>query len=268
VVEDYEALHEGVPPWLRPSLEAWVRDLLRSPSTGRWSFEKLRKLERELRLPLNGTESSVADSFLMVLHEDDDVFLEVVDYLLRDLGLLSSTSLLPIITMLNEAGSAWRVVRKSHGFGLERRVPEEVAASAKEAFAAEGGAGRHLQKAWSVTYGRHPNPTEAYAEAVKAVEAAAKPVVTPNDDKTTLGKMVSALRDRPEKWDVVLAAPSGFDKVDVVRLMAQLLCQGQTDRHGGGGHGPITQNEAEAALHLAVVLVHWFTSGAIRTRSS
>jgi hypothetical protein len=265
-VEEHETLQEGVPPWLRPSLEAWVEELLRSPHSGQWSFEKLRKLERELRLPLNWTESA-GDHLLLVLHEDDELFLEVVDYLLRDRGSSSPSSFLSIVTMLNEAGSAWQVVRRSHGFGLERRVPEEVAASARKAFAAEGGAGGHLRTAWSATYGRHPNPTEAYAEAVKAVEAAAHPVVTPSDARPTLGKMVRALRDAPTKWEVVLAARPDLDRVGVVSLMADLLWQGHTDRHGGSGQGPIRQNEAEAAVHLAILLVHWFTSGAIHTRS-
>lgn len=60
-------------------------------------------------------------------------------------------------------------------------------------------------------------------------------------------------------------APPGFDRVEVVRLMADLLWRGQIDRHGRNPLlGAVTQEEAEAAVHLATVVVQWFTAGSVR----
>lgn len=133
--------------------------------------------------------------------------------------------------MLQEAGSAWLVASRDEGYALERRLAEAVVASAREALDVEAPE-EHLRRAWVATYGLHPDASRAYAEAVKAVEAAAQPVVTPAETKATLGKMVPALRDAPGKWEVVLAARLGFDQVEVLRPMADLLWQGHTDRHG------------------------------------
>ncbi len=116
--------------------------------------------------------------------------------------------------MLQEAGSAWLVASRDEGYALERRLAEAVVASAREALDVEGPE-EHLRRAWVATYGLQPEP-----------------VVTPAETKATLGKMVPALRDAPGKWDVVLAARLGLDQVEVLRLMADLLWQGHTDRHG------------------------------------
>lgn len=257
---EYEALHEDVPLWLRQSLEDWIRACL-SSETGRWDKDKLQCLERALRLPLDWSEA--AGPHLMTrLRSDTDLALEVVDYLLRD---LESTryAAANLRSMLEEAGSAWMVAAKSKGCCLERRVSQAVEASARAATVLPG-SGEHLSKAWSAAYGRQPNPSFAYSEAVKAVEVAARPVVTPTDAMATLGKMINALRDAPRKWDVILAGPPNFDRVEVVRSMAALLCKGQTDRHGNAEPVPVTQEQAEAAVHLAILLVQWFATGAIR----
>lgn len=265
---EYEALHEGVPSWLKESLTAWVRDQL--CATGDWSTERLRRLERELRLSL-AWERSPGATLLADLNSDGDLFLDVVDYLLRDVRWFTvdpnhAMAVTSLRRMLSEAGSAWEVVTRAGGHALERRVLEGVATSVRATFKARA-AGPHMRRAWAAAYGRHPDPTTAYSEAVKAVEAAAQPIVTPKDAKATLGKMVSALRDAPQKWDVALAARPGFDRVQVVGAMADLLCQGQTDRHGTPNPTPVNQEQVEAAVHLAATLVHWFTAGSIRVRS-
>jgi hypothetical protein len=265
------ALHEGVPGWLRQSLWDWVRACIRKQASDRHSYystETLRRLERRLRIErswssgASGAVSLLADT----LAADETLFLDVVDALLDDIyappsGRSGTADRLE--RALLEGGSAWRVARRRGRYRLERRVDETVTAAAEGAMDAPGAAGAHLAKAWTEAYGRSPDPSAAYGHAVKAVEAAAKPVVLPADDKATLGKMVPALRDKPQKWDVVLAAAPDFDRVAVVRLMAELLLQGQTDRHGEPDQVPVEQEQAEAAVHLAALLVRWFTAGAI-----
>lgn len=235
------------------------------------SSEKLRQIERRLRIELDWVRPSAAlDSLETLVATDDALFLDLVDLLLSE---FSATALAGVSHIqgleraLVEGGSAWRVASRGDRLGLERRVDESVTAAARTVMEATGTAGEHLSKAWTEAYGRSPNPSTAYGEAVKAVEAAAQPIVSPTDNKATLGKMIPALRDKPEKWDVVLAARPEFDQVQVIRLMAELLWQGHTDRHGAANPRPVTQDQAEAAVHLAVVLVQWFTAGSIHSRS-
>jgi hypothetical protein len=56
-------------------------------------------------------------------------------------------------------------------------------------------------------------------------------------------------------------------RVDVVTDMMGQLWTAQLDRHGTNDETAplaVSQAQAEAAVHLAVTLVHWFQSGAVR----
>lgn len=161
-VVDYEALHEDVPSWLRQSLTAWVMAFFNEGAA--WDTDLLRQLERELRLPLAWNDHP-GSTLVGDLQRDDDLFLDVVDYLLRDLRWIANGTnyqLTSIVRMLEEAGSAWEVAgRDGGGYRLQRRVLEAVAASARQAFEAKG-PGDHLRKAWAAAYGRQPDPSTAY----------------------------------------------------------------------------------------------------------
>ena len=133
------------------------------------------------------------------------------------------------------------------------------------------GASDHLGHAWQHAYGRDPDPGAAYSEAIKAVEAATIPVVVPNDPMATLGRVIGNLRGDAHRWRVNLARPvrlSGAggttaiaDPIDVVIGQLDLLWTNQSDRHAPVV--PVSQSQAETAVHLALVLVHMFRSGAI-----
>jgi hypothetical protein len=171
----------------------------------------------------------------------------------------------PLTTLdyiLAAGGSAYRY-RDGH---LERRVDvTTVAAFERVAASANDEASMYLRRAWTATYGRDPDPSRAYGDAVRAVEAAACPVLLPNDPTPTLGKAIARLRDRPHDWHLVL--PGGGDSAGAIplRMALQLLWTAQRSRHAGG---PDTRDqllgEAEAAVSLAVTLVQWFANGFIR----
>lgn len=164
---------------------------------------------------------------------------------------------------LNVGGSAWRVAETADGTPcLERRVDATAEDAAKQEMAQGGNAARHLSLAWHKVYGRTLDASSAFREAVRAVEAAAKPVVLPNDPVATLGKMIRALRDKPSKWQ------SDLGTVEQVASMMDDLWTAQLDRHGTDDESvrlSVTPEEAEAAVHLAVLLVQWFRNGHVRT---
>jgi hypothetical protein len=123
-------------------------------------------------------------------------------------------------------------------------------------------AGQHLREAWTQLLGTHPDPSAAYQAAVAAVEVAAKPVVSPNDQGATLGRILGELRadvrNETGRWIFELGP------LQVVVDMIAALWETQL-RHGDEA-APIseTQEEADAAVHMAVALARWFLTGAVR----
>jgi len=158
------------------------------------------------------------------------------------------------------------------GDGLERwsgvLAEEAFAEAVRSAVMTEraGSADGHLRKAWECVHAPAPDPVRAYWEAVKAVEAAAHAVLEPNNSNATLGSMLGVLRGHPESFSLAISGRDGRAG-DAGRLIAcvELLWKGQSARHGSSmPTRPETLEEATAAVHLAVMLVQWFTSGAVR----
>jgi len=168
--------------------------------------------------------------------------------------------------MLEAGGSAWRV--RNDGCGLERRVLEAVRVAVEGAIssarATSADASDHLANAWRHAYGISPDATSAYGEAIRAVESASARLVEPHNAKATLGSINGAVRSNPGAWEVAITDPTG-SKVDgaPVLYMMELLWRGQTDRHGANPTVPVTLAAAQAAVHLAAMLVQWWTSGGV-----
>ena len=185
--------------------------------------------------------------------------LDLLDYCLgiADHGLAEELQ-----EILDRSGSAWKVgLDPEWRECLERRVDATVLAAADREKGQPSKAAEYLRTAWHHLYGRNPNPSAAYRDAVRAVEAAARPVVTPKDDLATLGKMITALNDKPEKWETVIG------DVGTVRKMMRTIWKSQSDRHGTDDPAKprnVSKPEAESAVQMAVTLVHLFRTGAIR----
>jgi len=126
----------------------------------------------------------------------------------------------------------------------------------------------HLAEAWRHAHGRKPHPGTAYREAVRAIEAAARPVIAPNDTTATLGKMIGELRGKPQLFETVFVDTTVIP-LDVVRSMMALVWTNQLDRHGTDDERVplhVSQEQAEAAVQTAVALVQWFRRGLVRRR--
>ena len=173
--------------------------------------------------------------------------------------------------MLTSAGSAWRV--NSRQDGLERRVDGTVNAAAQATITSSQAASQHLAAAWTAAYGRRPDPDKSYAEAVKAVEALACPLVLKKKTEqgnAILSDVIGHLRspDGGAKWELLLtdAADNPAPVAPLVEMMG-LLMRGHRSRHAGGPNTRAqTQAEAEAAVHLAATLVQWFSTGVLRKK--
>ena len=209
---------------------------------------------------LSGGRSRPTEPFLV----------KVLDYALNDVMLgYEAQGIDPAVKELDralqQAGADYVVVQPSEEwvkFRLERRTTGAAAAAVRSQTSVRGNAADHLDKAWAAAFGREPTPSVAYSEAVKAVEAAAIPVVLPNDPVATLGKVVGELRANPQKYTVVLARDATpargatLTPLEVVIALADLLWVNQTDRHAP--IVPISQAQAEVAVHVALTLVQTF----------
>jgi len=293
-----EQLVEGVAPWMASSVIEWLRPFFTNEGVVERSYsgglgaggenrDFLREAERNFRTALdwrNGSRSA-AESVVRKMLDDDNFAIQVIEHALANVHLGYSfqeeyEAVERLQRILLESGSAWEVAQTQGRSGgtLRRRTAAAASQSVDRLAAKSGRAGDHLTRAWTATYGRDPNPGEAYSQAIKAVEVASIPVVIPKDPTATLGKVVGAMRSTPTKWTAIFdrSVSAGFGAhgpqveytpVESVVLMVDLLWRNQTGRHGVDEPWPagvVSQAQAEWAVHLALVLVHLFRSGAVR----
>ena len=286
----YDALHDGVPLWMEKSLESWLLEILESvlddESGKTGALRRLHKIERELRVSIRQpTSLEVADLAKAVLSHFryKNQSLVLTDFLLSkaDVEKLGGAAAIAVLledshddvgrleALLKSSGSKWAVgIRTAGRLGLVQRVPEGVQRSVERTIRASGHAGVRLARAWESAFGVNPDPSLAYSLAVKAVEDAAIPVISPNDSAATLGKINAQMRNT-RNWGLPLTREDEHATTSSTLLsMMKMLWAGQADRHGGH-HDPdlvITQEAAEVAVMTAATLVQWFTSGAVERR--
>lgn len=273
-------LTDGVPSWLRESLWSWLSGQLhstygnnRSGSYSAPNAEKMRRVERVLRISSGwtGGEATISDRQALLhhlrgtLYKDDESFLGAVDLMLSDLP-PEHYHCEELERSLEEAASAWRVGLVSGKPGLVERIDATVQLAAETTGTLDARAGRLLADAWKHAFSMTRDPSAAYRYAVRAVEAAAAPVISPKDSIPTLGKMITAFRDKPDKWNFTFKVDSAADPKTVLLGMMQILWTNEYTRHVDPDiQAPlhVSQAEAESAVVLALTLVNWFVSGAI-----
>jgi hypothetical protein len=272
---EYDALVEGVPPWLVQALVEWLDEhvLTEESHAGRRPVrESLQTIEVMLRIPLDWDSSLdwTYQSLLAICKDDGDKFLSVVDWALHVLGRPGANheaAIKHLKRLLVAGGSAWTVSPGKNC--LVRRVQEEAAAAARQLIEGGSRAGRYLAEAWQHMYGRNPHPGSAYREAVRAVEAASSPVVIPDSPKPTLGTVIKALKDAPPGKFVTVFSDNEpvVDPMTAIQGLMGLIWTNQLDRHGTADADVplhVSPEQAEAALHAAVTLVQWFEGGVVR----
>ncbi|MCG5464838.1 hypothetical protein MED01_003095 [Micromonospora sp. MED01] len=271
--------YEGVPDFLAPSLRAWIKETLWVLFDNRTEQDSARQwaevLALRLRLPPQTSQHGLSPHQGALFFAEREQLLRVVNAILHFAppGRLGDATerLAPILAA---SGSAYEV-----DFGdppkLVRRIDGPVRnAIQKGQDEAEPTAAQHLRASWLAAFGIEPDPNVAYAEAVRAVEAVACPLVVPPSSRPpTLGNVLTALRGDAQatspKWELVIPDQQGSpSSVSAVAGMVALLWQGHRSRHAGSESArPNTLEEAEAAYMLAATLVHWLSKGALRARS-
>jgi hypothetical protein len=250
--------YEGVPGHLAEPLWRWIELWVSDPE--------------EILLVFRIAQASAADpqnDLSDAVFQDEELFLDVIDFVLGQVPirpLERSAAVNRLRWLLERGGSAWRVA--DDGQALERRIDPTVAEAVSRASVRVTSAAEHPRTAWRAAYGRQPDPGKAYGEATKAVEAAAIPIVEPRNTKATLGTVLGTLKAQPDNWELSILRPDRtVNDAKPLVAMIELLWQGQSDRHGGSlPTVPISALAAPMAVHLSATLVHWFSSGAVRSK--
>lgn len=267
---------EGVPDHLVQPLKTWAMEL---------AFYEGEHLKTSAALRLRWTSQEYDDRL------NGPLLLDVVDALLAVWARKFNTMpwhdaeealhdagprLRRLALLLEDGGSVYRVRTTDTwtpdeplDIWLERRVSEAETEAAAQAIASgtsspRPAAGTDLAEAWRAAYGLHPDPSKAYGAAILAVEHAIIPLVEPNNRMSTLGKVIKELEgNQSAKWTFDTGTGHPTDLTTLVDLLNALWI-GQVGRHGGPvDYTKVTQSGAEAAVHLAVSLVRWLTSGTL-----
>jgi hypothetical protein len=261
--EKYLILRDGIPESLAPSVFRFLRGLLFGAARyGGWlpKVELVEAAERSLDRRLPRDVEGLAD----LVSSYPSVTLDLLDFLLSRYK-VTHTPPPDVVTLygyLDEARSVWTVGEGADGhFELQKRQGDELTDTMAEAMSVSDRASEHVRVAWSKAFGREADTDGACIEATKAIEVVGKPVVSPDNGRTTLGTMIRDMRSKPEKWTTDSEADN--DVLHVVGMM-EMVWQGHY-RHGDEST-PVSVSEEGAimAVNLAVVLVQWFRSGYVR----
>jgi hypothetical protein len=201
-----------------------------------------------------------------------DELLRVVNTILQLTNRPIQPHLDQLEAILDNGGSPFTVDRREWQPQLVRRVDATEQAATDQAVSdVNGDASKHLAEAWNDAFGLDPDPDNAYARAVKAVEDVAIPIMCPpTASNPTLGTVLSTLRGQAtagtRRWQLVLPDQQNNPApVKTLEMMVELLWHGQRSRHAGSASSRSnTLEEAQAAVRLAVLLVSWFTTGAVQ----
>lgn len=277
-IAEYDALHDGVPEWMQTALWEWIRrsiTVFRSFSDGSGRFpmvcetlteemcQTLRISLPPIRMRQNGSVEGEAQFKIAVeALTKSKKPLAIADYLLAHTDQAKDDDLEAVLA---RSKSAWTVGTRAGRRGLARRVPLGVHIAADSVMDRTGRAGVRLARAWEELYGITPNASAAYGLAIKAVEDAAIPVVSPANSRATLGTVLSQIENQGD-WKLPMGRE--HDKApptEVLVGMMRMLWHGQHDRHGGqpSAPGDVSIEESTVAVSLAVTLVNLFSAALV-----
>ena len=271
-----------IPNWLENSLLLWLSEFFYdSDSHGThpnvtYCLAVERLLRTRLFNPNDSSPHGSSSAVLDYLKTHPRALWQVIDERLAALSALQNVEFPSIGAVdavakikqlrlfLIQAGAGYEVSVDQQRAYLRRRIPGGVQVAIDRAEEAVASSSALLRSAFTHTYGREPNYGLAYSEAVKAVETAAIPIVIPKDSLGTLGKVIGQMRSNLAAWSLALADPHDIGVEALVNIM-DTLWSSQHDRHGGARElKDMMREEAEAAVHLAALLVQWFGRTGIR----
>lgn len=263
---ELQIIREPIPDTLSDTIDQWLYEqFAQHNGYGGMQASFVNELVAALRVLL---PQGVQPMTLVEAVRDigDRYTLQVVDYLLAkdSPGVYGTPSYVAQLSLqMDRSSSAVQIVlAEENRYRIGRRMPEGVEEAAQRAVDdSNATAGRHLSTAWREMQSMTPDASKVLRESIQAVEAAAGPVVIPNDKRPQLSKIVGALRQQ-KGWGLVLAQRDDGHPDHAVVLIGMLETLAFAEQHRHSGHG---YSDAEAVGHvqLAATLVGWFSAGVV-----
>ena len=244
----FERLYDDVPEWLRDPLLDWIASNVDTDGfLSEIMFSPQLKLQMQLAL------RKKVPYFLSELSTSD--YLDVIDYLLAN-SHIPSDSIRHLDRLLLDGGSAFKATPE----GLFQRLDDSLQRVADSVVEQDSRPSEYLRKSHRKAWGRNPDASGAHQDAVSAVEAAYAPIVSPRNERATLGTIIGNMRDGHAKFRLRLESQSRIPGEDVLRVVAmmELLWKSQI-RHGTADTDAQTEvsiEQARDAVVLAIALVH------------
>lgn len=249
--EESDGPYEGLPGHLQHSVGEWLRGQFgwRDPNGMRDS--RMAEIASACRIPVQKTYETggISNQIFQTIEEDEDLYLDVLD---ATLYFVNGTGSATLDRILQTGGSVWKAVDSPPG--LERRVSEAATTAFDHVTAPADSVAVELREAWGAVFGRNPNPSDGWDHAIKAVEDVLIPTVLPKAQKPNLGSVAGELKANPHLWSFGLPGNVGRDNGETLEGLLRHIWP-NPDRHGGGDKRPPTQEEAEAAVHIAIAVV-------------
>lgn len=232
--------------------------------------ERIHAIERYLQVSFpNDPDDSedIFDNMMLYAHRSPTHCLDVIEAILA-----TNNNVDQVVETINEilieSGSKWIAVKHDDSHPT---LEERVDSTAKEAYesavvASPAVAAGLLKKSWSYAFGRTPNASEAYNYAIKAMEAATWPIVTPSNSSATFGHILGELKANPDKWETAISEKEPQIGIKVMYMAMQNVWEGHTDRHGTATPVQVTQSAAEQAVFVAVFICSCFSRGFVVKR--
>ncbi|MDE0135697.1 MAG: hypothetical protein OXM54_12745 [Acidimicrobiaceae bacterium] len=261
-VDEFYVLREGIPDGLMNSLI----DFLSVHYTVRYYQVRVERTEHLARitgrsLPRDGQE------LLTAFSRDEDLLLDAIDHVLAhpDPNIQDPWEAAETVkSYLDDARSVYDIFHVGDWeYKIDYRQPPEITQLVEHATSDGSRSAEHLRRAWLLAFSRDADPNAACVEATKAIEAAARSTIEPNNTRATLGTMIAAMEAKPTKWATDLTSPD-LDGVGTVIGMMKAVWKGHL-RHGNPSEPlDVPAERCEMIVHSAALLVHWFTSGRMR----
>ena len=259
-VEEFYVLREGIPDGLRNSLMEFL-----DAYYTRGGFVITEHSEHLARILGRSLPRDSGQLLLDAFWQDEDLLLDAVDHALsfpsQHDGQPPWEAAGMVRSFLDDARSVYDVIQVGdYEYEIGYRQPPEITAILEKVTSDRSRAAEHLRRAWSLAFSRDADPTAACVEAAKAIEAAARATIEPNNPRATLGTMIAAMEAKPSKWATDLTSPD-LDGVGTVIGMMKTVWKGHL-RHGNPNEPlDVPAERCEMIVHSAALLVHWFTSG-------
>ena len=260
---------DGVPDFLWQYAMRWIENALNDDTSIVCGLSIDLRLERAGNyLEYQGASYAIRACLEETGH-DQYTALDVIDWLLGH-GFGHAQ---PLEHILKSAGHVLRV--SPDGSRLVERIEPALWDEYEQVTQPDDKASQYMQEAWALAFGRDPNLSDAWGKAIKAIETLLKPIVSPSDNKATLGKMISVLRQSPDKWECKLpdreykANGETNVKPGIEVFIDALATIGyQPDRHGSDRPQDVDEATARSVLFLATTVVGWLRDGILRTIDS